>query len=109
MGSARTGSNPVAVAFRHRRNYTIHPLSFAYACMLSASLAQWLERSAVNRKVAGSIPAGGVFILYRARPTLEYDILRALICCRPCGPMDKASVYGTGDCRFESYQGQIIS
>ena len=24
-----------------------------------ASLAQWLERSAVNRKVAGSIPAGG--------------------------------------------------
>ena len=28
----------------------------------SASLAQWLERSAVNRKVAGSIPAGGAFI-----------------------------------------------
>ena len=26
----------------------------------------------------------------------------------PCGPMDKASVYGTGDCRFESYQGQLI-
>ena len=23
--------------------------------------------------------------------------------------MDKASVYGTGDCRFESYQGQVIS
>ena len=28
-----------------------------------ASLAQRLERSAVNRKVAGSIPAGGVFRL----------------------------------------------
>ena len=27
---------------------------------------------------------------------------------RPCGPMDKASVYGTGDCRFESYQGHFI-
>ena len=26
----------------------------------------------------------------------------------PCGPMDKASVYGTGDCRFESYQGHSI-
>ncbi len=23
--------------------------------------------------------------------------------------MDKASVYGTGDCRFESYQGQFVS
>jgi hypothetical protein len=27
----------------------------------------------------------------------------------PCGPMDKASVYGTGDCRFESYQGQFFT
>ena len=27
---------------------------------------------------------------------------------RPCGPMDKASVYGTGDCRFESYQGHVL-
>ena len=26
-----------------------------------AFLAQWLERAAVNRKVAGSIPAGGAF------------------------------------------------
>ena len=26
----------------------------------------------------------------------------------PCGPMDKASVYGTGDCRFESYQGHFL-
>ena len=26
----------------------------------------------------------------------------------PCGPMDKASVYGTGDCRFESYQGHFF-
>ena len=28
---------------------------------------------------------------------------------RPCGPMDKASVYGTGDCRFESYQGHFYA
>ena len=25
-----------------------------------------------------------------------------------CGPMDKASVYGTGDCRFESYQDHFL-
>ena len=29
--------------------------------MSYASIAQWLERSAVNRKVTGSIPVGGVF------------------------------------------------
>ena len=27
---------------------------------------------------------------------------------RPCGPMDKASVYGTGDSRFESWQGHFF-
>ena len=27
----------------------------------------------------------------------------------PCGPMDKASAYGAGDCRFESYQGHALS
>ena len=27
---------------------------------------------------------------------------------RPRGPMDKASVFGTEDCRFESYRGQIF-
>ena len=31
-----------------------------------ASLAQWLERVAVNHKVAGSIPAGGVLLLSAA-------------------------------------------
>ena len=25
----------------------------------------------------------------------------------PRGPMDKASAYGAGDCRFESYRGQL--
>ena len=27
---------------------------------------------------------------------------------RPRGPMDKASVFGTEDCRFESYRGQFF-
>ena len=26
---------------------------------------------------------------------------------RPRGPMDKASAYGAGDCRFESYRGHL--
>ena len=27
---------------------------------------------------------------------------------RPCGPMDKASDYGSGDSRFESWQGRFL-
>ena len=27
---------------------------------------------------------------------------------RPCGPTDKASDYESGDCRFESCQGQLF-
>ena len=27
----------------------------------------------------------------------------------PCGPMDKASAHGAGDCRFESYQGHCCN
>ena len=27
----------------------------------------------------------------------------------PRGPMDKASVFGTEDCRFESYRGHLFS
>ena len=72
-----------------------------------ASLAQWLERSAVNRKVAGSIPAGGEFLASsNIRDGSDIGMSHANTYVRPCGPMDKASVYGTGDCRFESYQGQ---
>lgn len=33
--------------------------------------------------------------------------LLALLIRRPCGPMDKASAHGAGDCRFESYQGHF--
>ena len=37
-------------------------LKFKFHSLPRASLAQWLERVAVNHKVAGSIPAGGVFV-----------------------------------------------
>ena len=60
MGFARTGSNPVAVVFPQALQRGLSNRDFASGGGAHASLAQWLERSAVNRKVAGSIPAGGV-------------------------------------------------
>ena len=61
MGFARTGSNPVAVV-KFVRGCGKKFVLIVGAIDNEASLAQWLERSAVNRKVAGSIPAGGAFI-----------------------------------------------
>ena len=38
--------------------------------------------------------------------TVDTDRVRMCIrATRPRGPMDKASVFGTEDCRFESYRG----
>ena len=34
--------------------------------------------------------------------------MTSVSCPRPCGPMDKASDYGSGDSRFESWQGRIL-
>ena len=47
-------------------------------------------------------------------PGLSRHVKRFLDCNlvrkarRPRGPMDKASAYGAGDCRFESYRGHLI-
>ena len=61
LGSARRGSNPLGVGFYG----TMHTLLFTqlvvYNRVADALLAQWLERAAVNRKVAGSIPARSGF------------------------------------------------
>ena len=35
---------------------------------------------------------------------MKNDVFPASVQHRSCGPMDKASAYGAGDCRFESYQ-----
>ena len=35
--------------------------------------------------------------------------MRVHVCIRPCGLMDKALVFGTKDCRFESCQGHSPS
>ena len=34
-------------------------------------------------------------------------VLNELVVMRPCGLMDKALVFGTKDCRFESCQGHV--
>ena len=47
-----------------------------------------------------------------ARNIISKQFLQKLRTCTtfrwPCGPMDKASVYGTGDSRFESWQGHLL-
>ena len=90
MGFARTGSNPVAVGFaiQKRKSYNALLTMSLQHQKLRASLAQWLERSAVNRKVAGSIPAGGAFLTsfqlfcwlraLRLNASLENSIEKAL-------------------------------
>ena len=41
--------------------------------------------------------------------SINYKIFHSFVVWRPCGPMDKASDYESGDSRFESWQGRAIS
>ena len=41
--------------------------------------------------------------------SINSKIFAKLFVWRPCGPMDKASDYESGDSRFESWQGRAIS
>ena len=41
--------------------------------------------------------------------SINYKIFSFYVVWRPCGPMDKASDYESGDSRFESWQGRAIS
>ena len=38
---------------------------------------------------------------------MKKDVFPASVQHRSCGPMDKASAYGAGDCRFESYRDHL--
>ena len=66
---ARLGHDVVHFHSSHPRGeayiLTVFPnqilVGAASPIVTKAFLAQWLERAAVNRKVAGSIPAGGAF------------------------------------------------
>ena len=41
--------------------------------------------------------------------SINCKIFTKFVVCRPCGPMDKASDYESGDSRFESWQGRAAS
>ena len=78
-----------------------------------------LLRSAVVRSWRLSPPPGapsllhsflGMLLLVKAPPSPFLEALRFdgnRMCSRPRGPMDKASAYGAGDCRFESCRGHL--
>ena len=56
-------------------------------CGCVAFLAQWLERSAVNRKVAGSIPAGGVVFFFSFCDGVSGGVNRLKCIFFRCGPV----------------------
>ena len=67
-------------------------------------IAQWLERLTADQQVPGSNPG----VPSRAAPPGPFgNRSAATISKRPRGPMDKASAYGAGDCRFESCRGHL--
>ena len=67
--------------------------------------------SACHADDPGSIPGRGVFVsplFIQSHFKLSHNrqnITLTVQVIRPRGPMDKASVFGTEDCRFESYRG----
>ena len=66
-----------------------------------------VEHPLSKREVVGSNPAIGFFVFsvnFRPLP----DRSEGLFFARPRGLMDKASVFGTEDCRFESYRGHLF-
>ena len=62
MGSARTGSNPVAVVFR-RLAARVGPMNRTFFGRRAARLAQLAERKTLNLVVVGSSPTVGVLFL----------------------------------------------
>ena len=95
---------------------------------LKASLAQLAEHALRKRMVVGSIPTGGSLScigklgsagrgwrspLGGSRFALPVALASAWSSAHvavfnwPRGPMDKASAYGAGDCRFESCRGHF--
>ena len=68
MGSARTGSNPVGVAFWPPPFVTVGPIGpgicdFCMPPQAAAVIAQLGERKTEDLEVPGSIPGPGIFLL----------------------------------------------
>ncbi len=70
-------------------------------------MAQWIRHLTTNQEIPGSTPGRVDFI----DSSLLKGILNFLSLMTlpnwPCGPMDKASDYKSGDFRFESWQGRF--
>ena len=78
--------------------------------LASARLAQLVERKALNLVVVGSSPTVGAFCASALLRVQNESLAVCLVIMfyhfdkRSRGLMDKASVFGTEDCRFESYR-----
>ena len=83
----------------------------AWPSGLRRQLQALVRKGASSNLAAVSFSAEvGFFVLSLVLPFLETQRRSYVyIIARSCGPMDKASVYGTGDCRFESYQDHFSS
>ena len=76
-----------------------------------------VSRLLCMQKASGSNPDKSKFfeVLFLVLKSLQrlfrsfFEVIRCLlrVSRRPRGPMDKASVFGTEDCRFESYRGHF--
>ena len=66
-----------------------------------------VERQSCKLKVLGSIPSGGFSCYCINLRTSGVRYIGLTPISWPCGLMDKALVFGTKDCRFESCQGHF--
>ena len=73
--------------------------------VVTAAIAQLGERQTEDLEVPGSIPGLGISCPSDCLPKFGFSVW-VFIWQGPRGLMDKASVFGTEDCRFESYRGQ---
>ena len=106
------GSNPTADIFVCCLTYA--SFNFFVFCVVEvrAAIAQLGERQTEDLEVPGSIPGLGIFFLEGGMHSV-YQYFSNIFRLQefldwPRGPMDKASVFGTEDCRFESYRGQFF-
>ncbi len=79
--------------------------------MSTGPVAKWIRHLTSNQGIPGSSPGRVVsccfksvkkIIIGKANKDIERNNLNW-----PCGPMDKASDYESGDSRFESWQGRF--
>merc|ERR1711942_597731 len=89
-----------------------------HAITVAAVVAEWLRRLTRNEFPFGSVGSNPTncekFFLKIGRIARSREICKCMDCPnwlqlqgRPCGLMDKAPDFGSGDCRFESCHGRF--